>query len=118
MQMVVRTKLFQGHEYDLVIYNGEAIISRAFYFYTKDCDGNETPFDFPDYNEGYFKVYNERSGRRIKNLVLTRSAAYLILNASESDMTFEDEGFYYYEVGYVRAGGYETTLRYGNLKVL
>ena len=48
---------------------------------------------------------------------MTQSGTYLILNASINDMTFDDNGNYFYEIGYSR-GGYEQALRYGTLKVI
>ena len=116
---MVNTRLFEGKEYPLVIYNGQAAINRAIRFYTTvSCpDIEEIDFDFPDFVSAYFRVYNDRSERRIKNLVMTQYGPYLLLNGSVQDMTFEDEGDYYYEIGYNR-GGYETALRYGKLHVI
>jgi hypothetical protein len=120
MQML-NTRLFEGKEYSLQIYNGQAIIDRAFRFYTViDCEGypyEEIDFDFPDYVSSFFRVFNERSGRQILDLAMSQSGAYLILNASVSEATFEDNGNYYYEVGYSK-GGYEQVLRYGTLNVI
>lgn len=115
---MLKNKLFQAKYYPLIVYNGKAIIDKAFQFYTKDCDGENEDFDFPDYVSSYLRAYNERSGRLLLTLALTRSTTYLIANASASDMTFEDNGNYWYEVGYVRTGGYEQALRYGVLQVL
>lgn len=117
---MINTRLFEGKEYSLQIYNGQAVVNRAFRFYTLyDCDGNyeEIDFDFPDFVSAYFRIYNERSGLLIRDLVMDINAPYLIVNASVSDMTFEDNGNYYYELGYNR-GGYETALRYGILNVI
>lgn len=115
---MVNTRLFLGKEYSLVIYNGQAVPTKAFRFYTVvDCTGEEIDFDFPDFVSGYFRIYNERSGRLIKDLIMSNNGPYLVLNASVSDMTFEDNGYYYYEIGYNR-GGYEQALRYGTLKVI
>ena len=118
---MINTKLFQAKEYPLSIYNGQALINKAFRFFTVvDCSElpyEEIDFDFPDYVSSYFRIYNERSGRLILDLPLNHSGTYLIANASVSDMTFEDNGNYYYEVGYNRTG-YEQALRYGILKVL
>ena len=114
---MLKSKLFQGNEYPLYIYNGEALISKAFRFWYEDCDNVETVFDFPDYVSSYFKVYNERLGRVIRTIALTRSGTYLVANTSEVDMTFDSNGNYYYEVGYIMAGGYEQVLRYGKLQI-
>jgi len=117
----LNTRLQRASEYPLIIYNGEAIINRAFRFYTVidciDLPYEEIDFDFPDYVSSYFRIFNERSGRLIVEVALDRDNAYLIVNASVSDMTFDDEGNYYYEIGYVRAV-YEQALRYGPVKVI
>lgn len=115
---MLKNKLFQAKEYSLIIYNGQPIIDKAFGFFTKDCDGEEEDFDFPDYVSSYLRAYNERNGRLLLTLALTQSGRYLIANASASDATFEDNGNYWYEVGYVRTGGYEQALRYGVLQVV
>ena len=115
---MLNTKLFQGNEYPLTVYNGQALVDVAFRFYTTDnCDGERVYFDFPDYASSYFRVFNERNGREIKEFALEQDGAYLIANVSVSDMTFEDNGNYYYEVGYVRSV-YEQTLRYGKFIVI
>lgn len=111
-------RLFQANEYPLEFYNGKAILNIALHFFTTDCDGNDLDFDFPDYVSSYMRVYNERSGRLLVNLDLTRSGGYLIVNASADDMTFDDNGNYYYEVGYVVTGGYEQALRFGVFRVI
>jgi len=60
-------------------------------------------------------VYNERSGRRIKNITnISQSGSTLIINTN--DMTFDDLGVYYYEIGYVNSV-YEITLMFGKLDV-
>lgn len=116
--MVVKTRLFRGKEYQLSVYNGQAIIDMGMRFYTKDCDGNEINFEFTDFESAYLRVYNERLGRQILELPLTQSGAYLVFNADAEDMNFDTAGNYYYEVGYVMSGGYEQALRYGNFVVI
>lgn len=115
---MLKSRLFQGKELPLTIYNGDAIVNKAFRFYTKDCDGNAEDFDYPEYVSSYFRVYNERNGRLLLDLSLTRSGTYLIVNSTDTQMTFDDNGNYFYEVGYVRNGGYEQALRYGKLDVV
>lgn len=115
---IINTRLFEGKEYELSVYNEQAIINMGIRFYTIDCDGNETAFDFDGFDSAYFKVYTERRGRTLKTIIPTRSAEYLIINASESDMTFDDDGKYFYEVGYIMSGGYDIVLRYGQFNVL
>lgn len=118
---MLNTRLFEGKEYQLVIYNQQALINRAFRFYTVVCvddfPSEEIDFDFPDYVSSYLRIYNQRLGRLVIDLPLDQSGPYLIANAGTSQMTFEDNGDYYYEVGYNR-GGYEQALRYGTLHVI
>lgn len=115
---MLKNKLFEAKSYPLIIYNGKPVIDKAFRFYTVDCDGIQEDFDFPNYVSSYLRIYNERSGRLLLTISLTQSGSYLIANASSADMTFEDNGNYWYEVGYVMSGGYEQALRYGVLQVL
>jgi hypothetical protein len=118
---MLNTRLFEAKEYSLQIYNGQALIDRAFRFFTVvDCESvayEEIDFDFPGYDSSYFRVFNERNGSEILEIALERSGSYLIANANAETMTFEDNGNYYYEIGYVRSG-YEQALRYGMLNVL
>lgn len=118
---MINSRLFQAKEYPLIIYNSQALIDKAFRFYTvvdcADLPYEEIDFDFPDYVSSYFRVYNERLGRLVLELAMTNNGPYLVVNASVSEMTFEDNGDYYYEIGYSRAG-YEQALRYGKLKVI
>lgn len=118
---MVNTRLFEGKEYTLQVYNGQALVNRAFRFYTVvDCleiPYEEIDYDFPDYVSSYLRIYNERDGRLIKTFALEQSGPYLIANVGVSDMTFDNLGNYYYEIGYVRAV-YDQVLRYGTLNVL
>lgn len=111
-----RFKLFDGVEQPMEVYNQIAIINKAIEFFTEECDV-ETDFSFPSYASSYFRVFNERLGREIKDIALSQSGASLIINASVADMTFEENGNYYYEIGYVQSGGYEIPLRFGKLTV-
>ncbi len=121
MQMPLNSRLTQAKEYPLVIYNGQAIINKGLRFWTVvECDDlpyEEIDFDFIGFVYGYFRVYNERRGRELLDLDVTQSGPYLIINASEADMTFDDNGGYHYEIGYSR-DGYEQALRYGKLIVI
>lgn len=118
---MVNTRLFEGKEYSLQVYNAQALVNRAFRFYTVvDCleiPYEEIDYDFPDFVSAYWRIYNERDGRLLKTLALTQSGPYLIANVGVSDMTFDSLGNYYYEIGYVRAV-YDQVLRYGTLNVL
>lgn len=110
---------FIAENEDLKFYNGKAIINLVFAYYYDDED--ETAFDFTDDSGSYFfRVLDERSGRELKEYTtqLTRNSNRIIMNCSVSDMTFDDLGRYYYEKGYIRSGGYEEILRYGNLFII
>lgn len=108
-------QLFEGREYPLTLYNGAPLIDKGFQFVYNDC-GTETDFDFPDYESSYIVVYNERLGREIKRIALTRNQNLLLFYST--DTVFEDNGDYYYEVIYVQSGGYEIVLRYGTIKII
>lgn len=119
--MQINTRLFEGHYLPLIVYNRQAVLNRVFCFTTIDqCNFEivETNFDFPNYVSSYFRVYNERLGYLIKNLSMTQTVNDLILNASVKDMSFDNNGNYYYEIGYVQSGGYEIALRFGILTVI
>lgn len=111
------SKGFIAQEQGLSFYNGKAIIDQAFTFLYDDED--ETVFDFIGYVSAYLYVYDERNGQLLKSYTtqITRNSNVLVMNCSVSDMTFDDEGFYYYEMGYNRSG-YEIPLRYGKLKIV
>lgn len=115
-----RTISHWGEEIKLEVFNGQALIDLPIDFYY-DNETNDD-FDFPGLANTYFYVYSEREdGRIIKSFNqsngVTRSGASLVFNISASDMTFEDRGKYYYELGYIRSGGYEQILRFGDLIV-
>lgn len=112
---MLNTRLFQAQEYELQLYNGQPIIDIGFAFYYLECE-TETEFDFPDYSSSYLKIYNERLGRTIKTIPLTRNGHILAIYSTDTE--FDDNGNYWYEVIYVMAGGYEQVLRYGLLEVL
>jgi hypothetical protein len=48
---------------------------------------------------------------------ISRNSNNQVINASVADMTFDEPGTYYAEIGYVRSG-YEIVLRYGPLFVV
>jgi len=108
---------FEADEEELNLYNGQAVLDLAISYYFDDDD--ETAYTFPGYASSFFYVYDspERVDL-IKSFTsqVTRNSNVQVLNLSVSDMTFDDEGKYYYEIGYVRSG-YEIVLRYGDLYV-
>lgn len=115
---MLRSKLFDGEEKTLEVYNQLPLIDVAIEFFTVECEEDED-FTFPNYASSYFRVFNERLGRRIKNITnIAQSGPALVINASVTDMTFDDNGKYYYEIGYISTGGYEFPLRYGKLQVI
>lgn len=116
--MLQRVRLFDGVEKKIEVYNGQAILDYAIEFFTKDECNDESDFGFPAYTSSYLRVFNERLGRQIKDISLSQYGGSLIINASVDDMTFDDNGTYYYEIGYVQAGGYEIVLSYGHIVVI
>lgn len=107
---------FYGSEQRLIFFNRQAVLNLAIEFLYSD----DSSFDFPGFSSAYLIVYDERSGTTIKSFAsqVTRNSDNLVLNLSESDMTFDDEGKYYFELGYIKSGGYEQVLRYGEFKVI
>ncbi|HEY3404033.1 MAG TPA: hypothetical protein VGK59_11635 [Ohtaekwangia sp.] len=115
---MVNTKMFIAKDYPLSVFNGQPMIDVAIRFFTTDnCDGEEIDWDFPNYAGAFLRVFNERLGRELKEFTLSRDGAYLVANVSASDMTFEDNGNYYYEVVYLN-GVYEQVIRYGRFTVI
>lgn len=118
---MIRYKLFDAEESPLEIYNGKPIINQEIQFVVDECEQDEIEeedYTFPSYSSSYLRVYNERLGILIRTISLSRSGGSLIVNASVTDMTFDVNGIYFYEVGYVQSGGYEVALKYGPLKVV
>ena len=116
---IERSYGFIGIERELSFYNGRAVTDLPLYFYNDDDSG--TSFAFTGYQSAYLRVYDsvERT-YAIKNLTtqITRNSNALVINASVSNMTFEDgQQKYWYELGFVRSG-YETPLIYGDLYVI
>lgn len=112
---MLNNRLFQASEYPMQLFNNQPVIDFGFQFYYFGCE-TETDFDFPNYSSSYMKFYNERLGRTIKTIPLTRNGNILMIYST--DTSFDDLGNYYYEVIYVMSGGYEIVLRYGLLEVL
>ena len=117
---MLRVRLFDGVSKELVLYNGQSLINFPIDFFTEECDNDldedEIEYTFPGFVSGYFRVYNERLGKRIKNITgVTVSGSQLVINSN--DLTFEDNGQYYYEIGY-NSNGYEITLMFGFLNVI
>ena len=115
---MLRVKLFDGVEKRIEVFNRQAIIDYNIEFFTADQCEDESDFTFPAYNSSYLRVFNERLGTEIKDISLSQSGGSLIINASVLDMTFDENGNYYYEIGYVQSGGYEIVLMYGQFGVV
>lgn len=118
---MIRYKLFDAEESPLEIYNGKAILNQEIQFVVDECEQDEIEeedYTFPSYSSSYLRIYNERLGRLIKTIALARSGGSLIVNASVVDCTFDVNGVYWYEIGYVQSGGYEIPLKYGPVKVV
>jgi hypothetical protein len=111
------SKGFIAQEQGLSFYNGKAVIDLAFTFLYDDEE--ETVFDFIGYVSAYMYVYDDRSEQLLKSFTtqLTRNSNVIVMNCSISDMTFENTGTFYFELGYNRSG-YEIPLRYGKLKII
>lgn len=105
-------------EDELVIKNGEAWIDVPHLVYNEDG----TDFDFAAYVSSYMRVYQSKDVRakKLKEFTtqITRNANVQVFNTSVADMTFATNGDYWYEIGYVRSGGYEISLRQGVLNVV
>jgi hypothetical protein len=110
------SKGFVAQEAPLEFRNGVALLNLAFTIVYDDDD--ETAFNFAGYNSSYFRVYDERGGQLIKNFStqVTVSTNVMVMNCSVLDMTFENLGKYYFELGYNRSG-YEIPVRYGDLTI-
>ncbi len=114
-----RTYGFIGVEDELTFYNGQAVIDLSFEYFGTDADGDEVDFNFPGYDSSFMNVYDSEERNTVVKAFtsqITRNSKYQVLNASVSDMTYEANGVYYYELGYVRSG-YEEVLRYGKFFV-
>ena len=115
-----RTKGFIAEENDLEFYNGKALINLELEFVYLDDDDNELEFGFEGYVSAYWRIYNDKMREEIiKSFTtqITQNGNLLYVNASITDMSFEDQGPYYFEIGYNRTG-YETPLRYGELRII
>ena len=109
---------FIAQEQDLTFKNGKALLNLAFTIVYDD--ETETIFTFPGYVSSYFRVYDTlRQTRLIKNYTaqVTRNSNVLVMNCSVSDMTFNEAGPYWYEMGYV-SSGYDVAIRYGKLLII
>lgn len=113
MSEIIRTYGFEGMEGELSFYNRQAVTDLALYFYLDD--DNSTAYGFTGYASAWLRVYDSTERNyQIKNFTsqLSRNSNAIVMNASVSDMTFNEPGKYYFELGFVRSG-YDVVLRYG-----
>lgn len=123
-----RTHGFEAIEKELTLYNGQAVLDLACYYYSEgtevDNDGTVDGefiknYTFPGYTSSFMNVYDSDERNTLVKAYttqITRNANIQVINASVSDMTFDQNGTYYYELGYVRSG-YDIVLRFGNLYI-
>ena len=108
---------FEADNEELNLYNGQAVLDLAITYVLDDDD--ETAYTFPGYSSSFMYVYDSpERNYQIKSFTsqVTRNSNVQVLNLSASDCTFDNEGTFYYELGYVRSG-YEIVLRYGSLYI-
>lgn len=106
-----------GNGKDIQVYNGHPLIDYPIEFV---YDDDETGYSFIGFTSAFFRVFDSRQQKRIKNFTnqVSRNSNFLVINCSITDMTFSNRGRYYYEVGYVRSGVYDIVLQYGELHVI
>jgi hypothetical protein len=121
-----RTQGFEAVEADLTLYNGQAVLNLPIYYYLEgtesDNDGTVDGeyvknYPFSGYTSSFMNVYDsEERNTLVKSFTsqITRNSNIQVINASVSDMTFDQNGTYFYELGYVRSG-YDIVLRFGKL---
>lgn len=108
-----RSYLFIAENRDLVLYNSKAVLNQVFTF---EFDDGST-FLFSGYVSAYLYVYDSpERNYLVKSYTsqLSRNSNNIVMNASVSDMTFNESGQYYFELGFSQSG-YEQPLRYGKL---
>lgn len=113
-----RTYGFEAFEEELTFYNGQAVIDLPIYYYLDDDD--ETAYTFPGYQSSFMRIYDSEERNTLEKeftTQITRNANIQVINTSVSDMTFDENGERYVEIGYVRSG-YDIVLRYGKLFIV
>ena len=106
-----------GDGLTIQVYNGHPIIDYPITFTYEDMG---EAYAFNGFSSAFFRIFDGRGPKKVKNFTsqVSRNAGNLVINCSSSDMTFSITGKYYYEIGYVRSGGYEIVLQYGELIVI
>lgn len=107
--------LFIAQEGGLECYNGQALLN----FIITVNNSDNTAFGFSGYISAFLNIYQSRNQTLLKSFInqISRNSNNLVLNCSSSDMTFNDNGTYYFELGFIQSGGYTIVLRYGVLTV-
>jgi hypothetical protein len=125
-----RTTGFEAVYRELTLYNRKAVLNLVFSYYLPAIESDYDLvieygrtnhyydlYPFTGYTSSFLYIYDsEERNTLIKSFAaqVTRNANNQVLNASVSDMTFDEKGAYWYEIGYVRSG-YEVVLNYGKL---
>ncbi len=109
---------FIAQKKDLVFYAGKPVLNKVHAYY----DINGDAWNFSSATNYFMKVWEEREGGLQvidwDDANLTNSGSNeVILNAQATD-TDIDRGKYYYEQGYLIAGGYEVLTNYGEAKFI
>lgn len=121
-----RTYGFEGVEKEITFYNGQAVLNLPIEYYTLATEDDYDDvidgeyvnyYPFSGYASSFMNVYDsEERNTLVKSFTsqVTRNSNVQVLNCSVADMTFDQNGTYYFELGYVRSG-YDIVLRFGNL---
>lgn len=121
-----RTYGFEAVEESITFYNGQAVLNLPIYYYTlateadhdDEIDGEFVDeYPFSGYASSFLNIYDsDERNTLVKSFTsqVTRNSNAQVLNLSVSDMTFDQNGTYYFELGYVRSG-YDIVLRFGQL---
>ncbi len=106
-----------GDSLTIQVYNRHPIIDYPINFTYEDTGED---YAFNGFSSAFFRIFDGRVTKKVKDFTsqVSRNAGNLVINCSSSDMTFTNTGKYYYEIGYVRSGGYEIVLQYGELIVI
>lgn len=108
---------FIAQKKDLVFYKGKPILNRVHRFW----DINGDPWDFTAATNFFFTIWEEREGGAEvidwDDTNLSSNENDIILNAPATDTDVE-LGYYYYELGYLVAGGYDVMVAYGKAQFI
>lgn len=120
---------FEAVEGELTLYNGQAVLDFVISHYLPATEDDYdliidnqyyNLYSFPGYQSSFLDIYDsEERNTLIKSLTtqVSRNSNNQVINASVSDMTFDENGTRYFVLGYVRSG-YDIALRYGKLFII